>query len=90
MQAGDQIRVQKYIMGHASHTDDYTVEEFRYCLGVFLSCCDKTAGEFTPLCELYEPGPESEQRYISNYGEYHTNMVQGWMDIPTAEHGEKG
>ncbi len=82
MKAGDRIRVQKYIMGHPAYTDDYTVEEFRHCLGIFLSGAHREAGEFTPLCDLYEPGPDSEKRYISNYGEYHTNMVQGWMDLP--------
>ena len=85
MKSGDRIRVQKYIMGHPSHTDDYTVEEFRHCLGIFLSGGDRTAGNFTPLCELFEPGPDSEEKYISNYGTYHTNTVQGWMDIPAQE-----
>jgi len=82
MEAGNKIRIQKYIMGHASHTDDYIVEEFRHCLGVFLSEQAREAGCFTPLCELYEPGPDSKQNYISNYGEYWTNQVQAWMDIP--------
>lgn len=82
MKAGDHIRVQMYTMGHRSHTQDFYVEEFRYCLGIFLSEDDRTAGHFTPLCELYEPGPESKEDYISNYGPYHTNMVQAWMDIP--------
>lgn len=82
MKLGDKIRVQKYIMGHESHQDDYVVEEFRHCLGIFLSGNDREAGRFTPLCELYEPGAESEEMYISNYGNYHTNMVQSWMDLP--------
>lgn len=82
MKAGDRIRIQHYICGHPSHLTDHTVEEFRYCLGVFLSAAAREAGDFTPLCSLYEPGPESEQKYIPNYGEYHTNLVQSWMDIP--------
>lgn len=82
MKAGDRIRVQKYIMGHKSHTDDYTVEEFRYCLGIFLSADARKADRFTPLCDLYEPGPDSKADYIPNYGEYYTNQVQAWMDIP--------
>lgn len=82
MKAGDRIRIQFCIHGHRLEQKDYTVEEFRYCLGVFLSKEDREAGRFTPLCELYEPGPESEKKYISNYGEYYTNLVQGWMDIP--------
>ena len=83
MKVGDRIRVQLYtILGHPTQKKDYTVENFRDCLGVFLSVDDRTAERFTPLCELYEPGPESEQKYIPNYGEYHTNMVQSWMDLP--------
>ena len=82
MKAGDRIRVQFYIMEHPSETKDFTVEEFRYCLGIFKSKQDKEASNFTPLCELYENGPESKAKYISNYGAYFTNQVQAWMDIP--------
>ena len=82
MKIGDRIRVQRYILGHLSNTEDFTVEEFRYCLGIFESEQDRTAGRFTPLCDLYVRGAESEQKYISNYGEYFTNHVQSWMDIP--------
>ena len=81
MKSGDRIRVQKYTMGFPSHTDDYTVEEFRFCLGVFLSENHKKANNFKPLCDLYERGADSENGYISNYGEYYTNPVQAWMDI---------
>lgn len=82
MKAGDKIRIQKYIFGCPSHLEDYTIEEFRYCLGIFESEAHRKAGDFTPLCELYERGPESKEGYISNYGPYVTNMVQAWMDIP--------
>lgn len=82
MKAGDKIRVQFYMRGKPSHLEDFVVEEFRHCLGAFISYEDRIAGRLTPLCELYEPGPESEKKYIPNYGEYHTNMVQSWMDIP--------
>ena len=82
MKAGDKIRVQKYIMGFPAYTEDYTIEEFRYCLGFFESESHRKAGDFIPLCELYERGPDSEDGYIPNYGEYYTNPVQGWMDIP--------
>ena len=83
MKVGDRIRVQLYIMGNCpSDQKDYTVEEFRHCLGVFLSNEAREAGNFTPLCNLYEAGPDSEGKYISNYGEYLTNMVPAWMDIP--------
>lgn len=82
MQAGNRIRVQFYMMGHPSYQEDFTVEEFRFCLGVFLSDDHRKAGHFTPLCEMYEPGPYSRQEYISNYGEYTTDMVPAWMDLP--------
>ena len=85
MKTGDRIRVFTYTMGHRSGTKDLTVEMFRYCLGVFHSEQARTAGDFTPLCDLYEQGPDSEQEYISNYGVYYTNMVQSWMDIPNDE-----
>ena len=82
MKAGDRIRIQRYLNGYPIEQTDHIVEEFRHCLGIFLSKECREAGEFTPLCELYEPGPDSEQKYISNHGEYYTNMVQAWMDLP--------
>lgn len=82
MKAGDKIRVQRYIMGYPSETEDFTVEEFRYCLGFFESGQHRTMEEFTPLCQLYENGPDSKNEYMSNIGEYTTNKVQSWMDIP--------
>jgi hypothetical protein len=82
MKAGDRIRVQQYIMGYPIGTEDYTVEEFRFCLGFFESDEHRKASMFTPLCNLYERGPESVESYISNFGPYFTNPVQGWMDIP--------
>lgn len=82
MKAGDKIRVQIYMMGHAMNTEDHTIEEYYHCLGFFRTEDDRTAGKFTPLCQMTEPGPDSEQKYISNYGEYHTNLVQSWMDLP--------
>jgi len=82
MQAGDRIRVGYYINGHMAGYNDYTVELFRYCLGIFPSNDHREASKFTPLCDLYERGAYSEKKYISNFGEYHTNLVQAWMDIP--------
>jgi hypothetical protein len=82
MKSGDKIRVQRYCMGYPAGTEDFAVEEFRYCLGIFESEEHRLAGHFTPLCNLYEHGPESENKYISNYGEYFTNPVQSWMDLP--------
>ena len=81
MQVGDKIRVSTYFMGKQTGTKDLLIEEFRFCLGVFESPIARQAGHFTPLCDLYESGPDSETKYIPNYGEYQTNMVQAWMDI---------
>jgi len=78
MKPGDKIRIFT-IFGD---TEDFIVEEFRYCLGIFPSEQHRKAGHFTPLCELYEPGAYSKQEYISNYGNYNSNEVQAWMDIP--------
>ena len=82
MQVGDKIRVFTYFMGKQTRTKDLLVEEFRFCLGVFASSDARQAGHFTPLCDLYKPGPDGETKYIPNYGEYETNMVQAWMDVP--------
>jgi len=82
MEVGDRIRVFKYAMGHTIGTKDVVVEKFRYCLGFFDSENDRIAENFTPLCEMYEKGADSVQKYIPNYGSYYTNMVQGWMDLP--------
>ena len=78
MKVGDRIRV----FNIYGDTFDYTVEEFRYCLGIFASDEHREAGSFTPLCDLYEAGAESEKKYISNFGEYTSDKVQAWMDIP--------
>ena len=82
MKAGNKIKVPYYIFGNLVDWEEYTVEEFRYCLGIFKSDQHRLAGNFTPLCELYESGPDSERAYISNYGEYTTNEVQAWIDLP--------
>lgn len=82
MKPGNKIRVTEYYYDQAIGYNDFIVEEFRYCLGIFKSEEHRQAGHFTPLCELYERGPDSELEYIPNYGEYLTNMVQGWSDIP--------
>ncbi len=82
MQAGDKIRLDCGLDGMYKDLQDFTVEEFRFCLGIFKSEDHKKADRFTPLCKLYERGPESERDYISNFGEYTTNMVPSWMDLP--------
>lgn len=78
MRAGTCIRLAHYQHGHLIDQVEYVVEEFRHCLGVFLTPEDREAGAFTPLCHLYQPGPDSEQGYIPNYGEYWTNQVPAW------------
>lgn len=84
MKPGDRIRVE-WNNGLFSETEDYTIEEFHHCLGFFRSKQDRQASNFTPLCNLLEPGPDSKDDYISNYGEYKTNLVQGWMDLSKEE-----
>lgn len=83
MKEGDKIRLTYYVMGsYPCGTNDFIVEEFRFCLGVFMSDQHRKAESFTPLCDLYERGPESEDGYISNFGEYVTNKVPSFMNIP--------
>tara|TARA_R100001530_G_C4222739_1_gene130427 strand:- start:26 stop:277 length:252 start_codon:yes stop_codon:yes gene_type:complete len=83
MKAGDKIKLQYHVMGFPTKDwIEFTVEEFRYALGIFQSDEHRQAGHFTPLCELYCNGPDAEQRYISNYGEYMTDQVPAWIDVP--------
>ena len=86
MKAGDRIRVQHYMFGTRYELKDYTIEEFRFCLGFFESEDHRKAGKFTPLCEMYERGPESEDAYISNFGEYYTcSRLDGYYNSYTEE-----
>ena len=87
MREGDRIRLITYIFGYSTGAEDYTVELFRHCLGIFGSEEHREAGSFTPLCELYEAGPESERLYISNFGEYTTNMVPSFMNLQRPKDG---
>ena len=82
MKAGDRIRLDAGWSGMYSDLQDFTVEEFRHCLGIFESDDHRRAERFTPLCELYGRGPDSENNYISNFGEYVTNQVPIYMNIP--------
>jgi|TARA_R110002096_G_scaffold262406_4_gene455895 hypothetical protein len=82
MKAGDRIKVDVGWSGMYSEYQDFTVEEFRYCLGIFASDDHRKAGKFTPLCEMYERGPESKNEYIPNFGEYTSNLVQAFMNLP--------
>lgn len=82
MKAGDKIKLPDYCMGHREKTwTEFEVVEFRHTLGIFGTPQDKEAGRLTPLCDLYESGPDSEQSYISNYGEYYTNLVPAFIQI---------
>ena len=82
MKAGDKIRVfEHYPNGLPSGTRDYLVEEFRHCLGIFLEETDRVMQRFTPLCELYEPAPDSESKHMGNCGPYHTKYVQSFMNL---------
>ena len=85
MKAGDRIRLDVGWLGLYKELQDFTVEEFRHCLGIFKSDQHRQAGKFTPLCDLYEAGPESELEYISNFGEYVTNKVPMFMNIPKGD-----
>lgn len=86
MRVGDKIRVQRYMFGqYPTHQEDFIIEEFRFALGFFESDAHRVMGKFTPLCDLYERGPESENKYMPNEGEYTTNLVPAWMDLPRDE-----
>ena len=52
MRKGDRIRISTRIFGYNAGYDDFTVEEFRHCLGIFRSEQDRVANNFTPLCEM--------------------------------------
>lgn len=82
MKAGDRIRLDVGWAGMYTDLQDFTVEEFRYCLGIFLSEEHRQAGKFTPLCELYGAGPDSKEEYIPNFGPYTSNQVPIFMNIP--------
>ena len=81
MKVGDRIRIQDYYGG----LNDFTIEEFRFCLGVFESQQHREAQSFTPLCELYEPAPDAKPKYIGNFGECWTAYVPSFMNLPAKE-----
>lgn len=74
MKAGDKVKVK---LGYDKHPDwrEFKLEEFRYALGIFRSEEHRVMGKFTPLCELYEGGDDSETEYMPHMGEYFTNPV---------------
>ena len=76
---GDWILIPTFIMGRPTgETTRLKVERFRFCLGVFENGAAREMGRFTPLCALYGRGPDSEQRYMPNRGEYLTHLVPVW------------
>lgn len=77
MKAGDVIIVDSYCphTGAKDGEDELTIEEYRHTLGVFMREETREAGDFTPLCELYMKGPDTEEAYCCNHGPYFTNMV---------------
>lgn len=81
MKAGNRIRIDVGSPGLYSELKDFTVEEFRFCLGIFIDEDHRKAAKFTPICDLYEEGPESIKDYIPNFGPYKTNMVPRFMYI---------
>ena len=85
MKAGKRIKLMRYVMGYEVGYEEFVVEEFRYCLGVFESDEHRRAGDFTPLCNLYYDGPDSEAGYIPNFGEYRTNQVPSWIELADKE-----
>lgn len=72
---GDTVRVPIYIFGNFAYFSEYKLEMYNYCLG-FYKGSPKTPCNFTPLSSLYEPAPDSEMQYISNYGQIHTDYIQ--------------
>lgn len=79
---GDKIRV-VWELYRGVEVEEYTLEMFRYCLGFFKDKNDRKAGRFVALSdyELYCDGPDSEHKYISNYGDYVTNQVPNFEII---------
>lgn len=80
LKVGDHIRIK-----NRYGVEDFIIEEFRQCLGIFWSQHHRIAGTFTPICELWEPGPDSKPMYESNHGEYWSNEVPLWMNLPRKE-----
>lgn len=81
---GDEVRVMRFIFGHFSHFDTFRLEEFHYCLGFFQSDAHRADSQFTPLCELIEPAPDSTKGYWSHYGEYFNEYVTTYEIIKAA------
>lgn len=78
MKVGDKIKITYYICGTPIEDKIFTVEYFRFALGIFESEYHREAGDFTPLCILYGVSDKSEQKYIPNFGDYITNKIPIW------------
>lgn len=81
---GDTVRVPRYMFGRFVEILEFKLEEFNYCLGFFESDAHRAASQFTPLCDLIEPAPDSNLKYWSNFGEYHDKYVQTYEIIKAA------
>jgi hypothetical protein len=81
MKAGDKIRFDIGWSG-CPELRDFIIEEYRYCLGIFIDEAHRRAGRFIPLCDMYGAGPDSKEAYEPNVGEYTTNEVPLFMNIP--------
>lgn len=75
-QVGDTVRVPRFFFGKLAYFVEYTLEECNYCLGFYGEDGPKTPCNFTALSECYEPAPDSESKYWSNYGPYHSDYIQ--------------
>lgn len=79
--AGDKIRVQKSYWSGDIHFEEYKLDELDYCLGFYGEDGPKSPCNFTPLCWLVEPAPDSTDEYWSNYGGYHSAYVKTYEII---------
>ncbi len=77
---GDKIKLKEYFGDKVIGEDVYTVEYFRYALGIFISENARLSGDFTPLCSLYGKSEYSKECYIPNYGSYFTCEVPLWIE----------
>ncbi len=63
--------------------EEFKLERFRFTLGFFKSEQDREAGNFTALSDndIWTSGPDSKISYVSNYGEYVSNLVPNFEII---------
>ena len=63
--------------------EEFKLEKFRFTLGFFKSEQAREAGNFTALSDsdIWTRGPDSKNGYVSNYGEYVSNLVPNFEII---------